>query len=114
MARPRQHRETPSPCVNGVHLFSLLARGVRLEIIGTLAEGERDVTTLSKELYIDVATVSRDLQELRRHALVEMRRDKKRRVYRLTPQINASVIDSYLRLSTVAKDGRRVTLETPL
>ncbi|NIP25102.1 metalloregulator ArsR/SmtB family transcription factor [candidate division KSB1 bacterium] len=62
----------------------------RLEIIDVLAQGERDVESLSKQVAMTVANTSRHLQVLKNARLVESRREGVRIVYRLAgPEVLA-------------------------
>jgi len=56
----------------------------RLEIIDILAQGEKDVETLSKQVSITFANTSRHLQILKNARLVETKRDGVRIYYRLS------------------------------
>jgi rhodanese-related sulfurtransferase len=55
----------------------------RLELLEHLGQGERSVEDLSARANLTLANTSRHLQLLRRAALVEGRRDGKRKYYRL-------------------------------
>jgi rhodanese-related sulfurtransferase/DNA-binding transcriptional ArsR family regulator len=61
-----------------------LASPQRLEILEYLAQAERGVDELSQLAGLTVANTSRHLQVLKQAALVVVRRDGKRRLYRLT------------------------------
>lgn len=62
----------------------------RLEIIDVLAQGERDVDSLSRQVAMSVANTSRHLQVLKNARLVENRREGVRIVYRLSgPEVLA-------------------------
>jgi len=67
--------------------FALVARALgsphRLEMIEHLAQGERGVEALSKQVRLSVANTSQHLQQLRRAGLVASRRDGKFIRYRL-------------------------------
>lgn len=70
-------------------LIRLLGRSLCLEVLTTLAEGERDVTDLSNRLQLEPSRVSATLGQLARHGLVMMRRDKKRHLYTLGPALTS-------------------------
>ena len=55
----------------------------RLEIIDILAQGERDVDSLSRQVSMTIANTSRHLQILKQTRLVESRREGVRIFYRL-------------------------------
>lgn len=67
--------------------FALIAQALaspqRLEILDYLAQTERSVEELSQLASLTVANTSRHLQILKQSALVQVRTDGKRRVYRL-------------------------------
>ena len=60
-----------------------LGHAHRLELLEHLGQGERSVEDLSARANLTLANTSRHLQLLRRAALVEGRRDGKRKYYRL-------------------------------
>lgn len=68
--------------------LALIAQGLaspqRLEILEYLAQTERGVDELSQLAGLSVANTSRHLQVLKQAALVMVRREGKRRLYRLT------------------------------
>ena len=55
----------------------------RLEVIDVLAQGERDVDSLAKQVSMTIANTSRHLQILKNARLVESRREGVRIYYRL-------------------------------
>lgn len=61
-----------------------VAQGHRLELIELLAQGERSVEDLAALSGLSVANTSQHLQNLLQAGLVLVRRDGKRRLYRLT------------------------------
>ena len=68
--------------------LALIAQGLaspqRLEILDYLAQTERSVDELSQLAGLSVANTSRHLQVLKQAAMVAVRREGKRRFYRLT------------------------------
>jgi ArsR family transcriptional regulator len=69
-----------------------LAHGHRIALLELLAQGERDVETLSNLLQIPVASVSQHLQRLKRAGLVTARREGRRHIYRLVdPKVSGLV-----------------------
>lgn len=61
-----------------------LASPKRLEILEMLAQGEKAVETVAAELDIDVKLASAHLKALKDARLVQVRRDGKRMIYRLS------------------------------
>src|SRR5574343_1807931 len=61
-----------------------LASPKRLEILEMLAQGEKAVETIAAEVAIDVKLASAHLKALKEARLVQVRRDGKRMIYRLS------------------------------
>jgi rhodanese-related sulfurtransferase len=72
----------------------------RLEIIDVLAQGERDVDSLSQQVSMTIANTSRHLQILKQSRLVESRREGVRIFYRLSDE---EVARCWLNLRTLAE-----------
>lgn len=70
---------------NLCQLFHLLSDKTRLQIVMMLAEGERDVTSLCKELHLAQPTVSHHLGLLRMNRVIINKRQGKRVIYALDP-----------------------------
>ena len=68
---------------NLCQLFHLLSDKTRLQIVMMLAEGERDVTSLCKELHLAQPTVSHHLGLLRMNRVIVNKRQGKRVIYAL-------------------------------
>ncbi len=66
-------------------LFHLLSDKNRLRIVLMLAESERDVTSLCKELHLAQPTVSHHLGLLRMNRVIVNKRQGKRVIYALDP-----------------------------
>ncbi len=73
----------------------------RLEIIDVLAQGERDVVALSKQVSMTVANTSRHLQILKSARLVESRREGVRIFYRLADD---RVLNCWQNLQSLAEN----------
>lgn len=71
--------------------YAAVAEPVRRQILDVLRTGERCVTDLVDDLRISQPSVSKHLAVLREAALVDVRRDGKRRWYRLRPEPLAEV-----------------------
>lgn len=61
-----------------------LASPKRLEILDTLAQGDKSVDTIAGEVAIDIKLASAHLKALKHAQLVQVRRDGKRMIYRLS------------------------------
>ncbi len=72
----------------------------RLEIIDVLAQGERDVESLSKQVFMTIANTSRHLQVLKQAKLVESRREGVHLFYRLA---DADVLRCWMSLQSLAE-----------
>lgn len=66
--------------------YAAVAEPVRRQILDALRDGERCVTDLVDDLSISQPSVSKHLAVLREADLVAVRRDGKRRWYRLRPE----------------------------
>ncbi len=75
---------------NLCQLFHLLSDKNRLRIVMMLAEGERDVTSLCKELHLAQPTVSHHLGLLRMNRVIINKRQGKRVIYTLDPAAGKS------------------------
>ncbi len=78
--------------------LALIAQGLaspqRLEMLEYLAQAERSVDELSRLVGLSVANTSRHLQVLKQAALVVVRREGKRRFYRLTGDDVVTLVSS--------------------
>ena len=80
-----------------------LAHEHRLHLLEQLAQGERSVETLAARAGLGLANASQHLQQLRRAALVDARRDGKRVLYRLADD---AVVDLLAALRRTAERNR--------
>jgi rhodanese-related sulfurtransferase/DNA-binding HxlR family transcriptional regulator len=76
-----------------------VAHGYRLQLLEHLAQGDRAVENLAARTGISVANASQHLQQLHRAGLVTVRREGKRRIYRL----NSGVVELLAALRNVAE-----------
>lgn len=65
---------------NAAATFGILSATARLQIVWLLADGERDVTTLAREVGQSVAAVSQHLAKLRLAGLIRVRRAGRRSI----------------------------------
>ena len=72
------------------NLFAILCDATRLRIVLLLAKGERNVTSLCKELKLGQPTVSHHLGLLRMQRLAVPQRKGKQVVYSLAPNAKGS------------------------
>lgn len=83
--------------------FANVARAIghsaRLEILESLAQGERGVDSLASRLNMPIANASQHLQHLRRAGLVASRRDGKFVIYRLGDDEVLTLLSSVQRLA---------------
>lgn len=66
--------------------FKVLSEPTRLRLLRSLQEGEKTVGELVDELDTSQANVSRHLGLLRRHQMVDRRKEGPRRVYRIVDE----------------------------
>src|SRR5256885_11396305 len=85
-----------------IELFDQFARvaqaaasGRRVEIVDVLANGERSVEELSRQVAMSVANTSRHLQVLKEAGLVAATRDGTRVRYRLAPPAGYRVLGAF-------------------
>ena len=76
-----------------------VAHGHRLQLLEHLAQGDRAVEDLAARTGISVANASQHLQQLYRSGLVTVRREGKRRIYRL----NSGIVELLTALRSVAE-----------
>ncbi|MDE2446224.1 MAG: ArsR family transcriptional regulator [Alphaproteobacteria bacterium] len=94
--------------------FASVARAIghpaRLEVIESLAQGERGVEALASRLNMPIANVSQHLQNLRRVGLVACRREGKFIIYRLVGEEILTMLRSVQRVAecNVAEVGKIV------
>ena len=85
--------------------LALIAQGLaspqRLEIMEYLAQTERSVDELSQLTDLTVANTSRHLQVLKQAALVVVRREGKRRIYRLAGDDVVNLVTSLRRTAEI-------------
>lgn len=81
----------------------------RLEIIDVLAQGERDVDSLSQQVAMTVANTSRHLQILKQARLVESHREGVRIIYRLADD---DVLRCWMSLQSLAENRSSEIRET--
>lgn len=67
-------------------VFHAIAHPARRAILVTLKAGERAASDLAEPFHMTFGAVSQHLRVLEQAELVEVRRDGKRRLYRLRPQ----------------------------
>jgi ArsR family transcriptional regulator len=86
-----------SPKIALLEEYALVARALaapaRLMLLEQLAQGERGVEALAEKAGLTVANCSQHLQQLRRAALVNSRRDGKAVIYRLTDSKTLVLMD---------------------
>ena len=82
---PSKSSSSDQSLFNLCQLFHLLSDKNRLRIVLILAEGERDVTSLCKELRLAQPTVSHHLGLLRMNRVIAPKRHGKHVIYTLDP-----------------------------
>src|SRR5215216_264610 len=85
--------------LNLCQLFHLLSDKNRLRMVLMLAEGERDVTSLCKDLHLAQPTVSHHLGLLRMNRVIVNKRQGKRVIYALDPAAG-KVVGGKLKFAT--------------
>jgi DNA-binding transcriptional ArsR family regulator len=77
-------------------VLGLLADPTRLHLLRLLAEGERDVNTLTAQVAASRSSVSQHLGRLRLAGLVQAHRDGRRMLYRTASDHLAALVDEAL------------------
>lgn len=67
-------------------VFSAIAAPARREILRILAVREMPVTELAESFEMTMSAVSQHLSVLREAGLVQLRKEKRQRIYRLNPE----------------------------
>ena len=84
---PPKSSSSDQSMLNLCQIFHLLSDKNRLRMVMLLAEGERDVTSLCKELHLAQPTVSHHLGLLRMNRIIINKRQGKRVLYALDPGV---------------------------
>lgn len=94
--------------------MGLLAGGIRLELLASLADSPKDVSTLADELGLALNYVSQALRLLREYGLVEVRRHHKHRIHHLSGRVRASLRNNIARLAITGVNGQVFLVQTPV
>ena len=92
-------------------LLSVLANPIRRQIMAILARAEKCVMEIARELQIGPSTVSHYLRLLSEKNLVQRTPVQKKRIYRLSGAVEASIQDSTVRFVVTAANGERISFE---
>ena len=99
-----------SPCATMPDLLDVVRSPVRLEIITRLAESAKDVSSLSKEMHLEIQAVSHHLRPLLKTGLVEFKHVKQKHVYRLSERVTTFARGEKLHLQIATSDGNELEL----
>jgi DNA-binding transcriptional ArsR family regulator len=91
---------------NLTELFSMLSDATRVHLLLSLADEEKNVTTLCEELALPQPTVSHHLGLLRMAGLASPRRDGKQIFYSLAAGISVSKAKGKSTIEFATDDGR--------
>ena len=89
------------PCAAMRDLMLITAGGVRLEILRSLMNGAKDVSTLADDLELGLSMVSGNLRLLRENRLVVAERRKKNRIYSVSDRINGCLNRRFIRFTFI-------------
>ena len=89
-------------------LAIVVAGGIRLEIVRSLLDASKDVTTLANELQLDISLISHNLRLLRENGLVQVRRWGRHHVYGVTDQLHSSANGQFVELEVRSLRGERL------
>ena len=93
-------------------LLSVLSNPIRLEILAAIAKAEKSVSDIAQELQLDASTVSHSLSLLSEKHLVQHTPVAKRRIYRLSNAVEASVDGPIVHFVVTTDAGEHLTFET--
>ena len=94
--------------------LACLAHEVRLEIIVSLAESPKDVSTLAAELELEVNVISHHLSLLRARGFLEFQALKQRHIYSLTSGVSACARGGVLHLAVDNGNGQHFAFQRSL
>ena len=95
-------------------LLAFIGRGLKLEMLGILAGGACDVSTMSEEIGLSVSLVSRNLCQMAERGLLEVTLDKQRHIYSIRKSLTITVGERGEHLFLSTRDGGWVLLHLPL
>ena len=95
-------------------LLLCVTHKTRRELLRSLAESSKDVSTLAEELDFELDKISHHLRPLRECGLVEFKAFKKKRIYRLSDRVTTSICGGMLHLTVASanEDEHRVAIQT--
>ena len=99
-----------SPCATMPDLLGVVRSPVRLEILTRLAKSPKDVSSLSKEMNLEVQAVSHHLRPLLKTGLVEFKQVKQKHVYRLSERVTTFARGEKVQLQIATSDGNELEL----
>ncbi len=110
-----EEQETPDDTparASTADLLSVLSNPIRLEILAAVAKAEKSVSDIAQELQLDASTVSHSLGLLSEKHLVQHTPVAKRRIYRLSNAVEASVDGPIVRFVVTTDAGEHLAFET--
>lgn len=112
MNEEQETSEITPPRASTADLLSVLSNPIRLEILATIAKAEKSVSDIAQELQLDASTISHSLSLLSEKHLVQHTPVAKRRIYRLSKAVEASVDGSIVRFVVTTDAGEHLAFET--
>ncbi len=97
-------------CASLTSLSSCLAHRIRLEILRTLAESSKDVSTVAEELQLGIDTISHHLRLLRKCGFVQVEAIKQKRIYSLARRVITSVSGKILNITVDGSNEEGITI----
>lgn len=95
-------------------ILSVLSNPIRLEILATIATAEKCVAEIADALELDASTVSHSLGLMSANDLVKHTPLQKKRIYRLSEAVLASVDKTTVRFEVTTIGGEKLSFETRL
>ena len=92
----------------------VLSNPIRLEILATIATAEKCVSEIADALELDASTVSQSLGLLSAKDLVKSTPLQKRRIYKLSDAVIASLDGTNVHCDVTTMSGEKLSFETHL
>ena len=111
MPAGRENTRVHDPsCASLTSLSSCLAHRIRLELLRTLAESPKDVSTVAEELQLGIDTISHHLRLLRKCGFVQVEAIKQKRIYSLARRVITSVSGKILNITVDGSNEEGITI----
>lgn len=110
---PDHQPQSPEQAATLDRIIDALRNEIRRTLLVSLVEDDKDVSTLTDEIGVHISVISHNLRTLRELGLVEVRRDSRRRIYRLTSTVRVDLDGDELTLTIPTDGGGRISVTFP-